>query len=90
MTMTKLIVKKVVILGLLGAATLAASVVPASAHKGEKEPPDPRPSGCRIDPGMSPKACFPDWYQGSRRPKDNGLPPCGIIYNGPCDPKKGI
>jgi hypothetical protein len=26
-----------------------------------------------------------------RRPRpDNGLPPCGIVYNGPCDPKKGI
>jgi hypothetical protein len=49
-----------------------------------------RPSSCEIDFGMSPKACHPEWYEDSNRLHDNGLPPCGIIYNGPCDPKKGI
>jgi hypothetical protein len=24
------------------------------------------------------------------RVRDKDLPPCGIVYNGPCDPKKGI
>jgi hypothetical protein len=29
-----------------------------------------------------------EWVR--RRNQDNGLPPCGIVYNGPCDSKKGI
>jgi hypothetical protein len=107
---------KAAVFGLLGTLTLASSILPANAHRYDRNQPSDvgvscddsgytrkrclpdlgegnssnRPSRCEIDFGMSPKTCRPEWYENSNRPHDNGLPPCGIIYNGPCDPKKGI